>query len=440
MIIWVKRDIYHDLLRWKTSERRKPLLLRGARQTGKTYILNEFGRNEYQDVCYFNFEEDPDLSSFFERNLDPKRIIAELSIYRRHEIRPEQNLIIFDEIQASNKALSSLKYFQEQAGDFHIAAAGSLLGIKLSKPGSFPVGKVNFLDLHPLSFFEFLEALDYPQHRKLLESIDTFQPLPKPLHEDLIDLLRKYYFTGGMPEAVLHYANSQNLAEVRQIQREIIDSYVLDFAKHAPSSETPKLSLIWESIPRHLARENKKFIFSALRKGARAREYESALMWLQDAGLIHHTLAVEVGRFPLKHYEDVSCFKVYCLDVGLIGALAKTPIEILVAGNRLFTEYRGALAENYVAQELIRAGQQNLHYWRSKGGKAEIDFLCEIDGTIYPLEVKAGINPKSKSLLSYDKQFAPPLLLRSTQLNLKRDAKTCNIPLYAIGILPQLAV
>lgn len=434
----MKRDIYEKLLTWKSSRRRKPLLLQGARQTGKTFILKEFGRNEYESVVYCNFEEDPGLDQFFHRDLNPKRILADISIYADRTIKPRTDLVIFDEIQGSNLALNSLKYFEEHEDDFHIVAAGSLLGVKLSSPGSFPVGKVNFLLLHPMTFLEFLDAMGESRYRQLLEEVDAFVPLAEPFHKDLISLLSKYYIVGGMPEVVKYFSETGNVREVREIQQEIINSYVLDFAKHAPSADIPKLTMIWDSIPKHLAKENKKFVFSAVKKGARAREYENALTWLKDAGLIHLVNAVEISKHPLRHYVDPNCFKVYALDVGLLGAMAKSPVQLLVQGERLFNEYEGAFVESYVAQQLVSHFQQRLYYWRSKGGKAELDFLCEFEDRICPLEVKAGLNPKSKSLKSYDLQFAPARLVRTSLLNLKHDGKICNFPLYAISLLPRL--
>ncbi len=282
----MKRDIYPKLLQWKSSSRRKPLLLQGARQTGKTFILKEFGQSEYRNTLYCNFEENSGLDRLFQNDLNPDRILADLAIYMNWEIRPESDLVIFDEIQISNRALNSLKYFAEQRADVHMVAAGSLLGVKLSGPGSFPVGKVNFLHLYPMTFLEFLVAMKESRYTKLLENVDPFVPLTEAFHFHLIDLLRHYYFVGGMPEAVKYFAENGNGREIREIQQEIIKSYVLDFAKHAPAADIPKLTRIWDSIPKHLARENKKFVFSALKKGARGRAYESALTWLEDAGLI----------------------------------------------------------------------------------------------------------------------------------------------------------
>ncbi|MFH1847102.1 MAG: AAA family ATPase [Candidatus Omnitrophota bacterium] len=434
----MKRDIYNNLIEWKSSKIRKPLILRGARQTGKTYILKEFGQNEYQNVHYFNFEENPKLTDFFERDLDPKRILSDLSVYCKQAIKPTHDLIFFDEIQVSNKALNSLKYFCENANEYHIASAGSLLGIKLSSPGSFPVGKVNFLNLFPLTFFEFLNAINESRYRQILENITTFDSLQLPFHEDLVRLLCKYYFIGGMPEAVKHYAASTNCTEVRQIQKDIIDSYILDFTKHAPLHDIPKLTLIWDSIPAQLAKDNKKFIFSSLRQGARAREYENALIWLDDTGLIYKVTAIENSQFPLKQYAIKTCFKIYALDIGLLGAMTNIPIETAIQGTSLFNNYKGSFVENYVAQQLTALLNQNIYYWRSENAKAEIDFLCEINGQIYPLEVKAGINPKSKSLKSYADKFSPPCLIRTTLLNFKQNGDIRNIPLYAISLLPKL--
>jgi len=432
----MKRDIYEKLITWKSSSRRKPLLLQGARQTGKTFILKEFGQNEYQGVVYCNFEEDPGLDRLFQRDLNSERILAELSIYMNLEIKPGSDLVIFDEIQVSNGALNSLKYFAEQKRDVHIAAAGSLLGVKLSSPGSFPVGKVNFLHLYPMKFLEFLDAMGESRYRKLIENVGRLIPITEAFHSHLTDLLRCYYFVGGMPEAVKHFAETGNGRETREIQEEITKSYVLDFAKHAPSADIPKLSQLWDSIPKHLARENKKFVFSAVRKRARARAYENALTWLEDAGLIHRANAVGVCKHPLKHYADTSCFKIYALDVGLLGAVARSPVELLAQGGRLFNEYEGAFVGNYVAQQLVSNFQQDLYYWRSKGGKAELDFLCEFEDRICPVEVKAGINPRSKSLKSYDLQFQPARLMRTNLLNFQMDGKICNLPLYAVSLLP----
>lgn len=435
----MKRTSYSSLVEWKASPRRKPLLLRGARQTGKTWLLREFGKREFDHVLYLDFEEDPRLDGLFQRDLDPHRIIADLAVYRGEAFVPGRDLILLDEIQASDRALTSLKYFRERAPEVHVVAAGSLLGVRMSKPGSFPVGQVNLLDLDPMSFPEYLDARGRSEYANLLDHTAVFEPLAAAIHEDLIDLLREYHFVGGMPEAVGVFADTHDAGATREVHREICDSYLLDFAKHAPNTDIPKLGLIWESIPQQLAKENRKFMFSAVKKGARAREYENALRWLHDAGLIHFCRAVSTARGPLGHYADPGCFKVYPLDVGLLGAMARTPPGLLLEGERLFTEFRGALAESYVAQQLVAAQHRDLYYWRSTGGRAETDFLIEVGGSVVPVEVKAGLSRKSKSLRSYEQQFSPDVLIRTNLRNLKRDGRMANVPLYAASEIPRLA-
>lgn len=434
----MKRDIYVKLLEWKASPRRKPLILKGARQTGKTYIVREFGKQEYENLFVFNFEEDPKLEGFFSENLKPATIIENLSVYVGRKIKPATDLIFFDEIQVSNNALNSLKYFEEDANDFHIIAAGSLLGVKLSTPKSFPVGKVNFLDLYPMTFLEFLDAVGKSEYRNLLEGLEKILPLPDPLHEELITLLRKYYFVGGMPEAVRYYSEQNDFFEVKKIHKEIINSYILDFAKHAPSSDIPRLTDIWHSIPPQLARENKKFMFSAIRKSARARDYEDALLWLDHAGLICRAFLLSACKSPLSGYFDRSSFKVYLLDIGILGSMANIPIAEVSQGNALFNEFGGAFVENYVAEQLTSALGAHLYYWKNETGIAEVDFVCEKEKTIYPLEVKAGVNVRSKSLKSYDDRFQPQFLCRTTLQNLKADGKIVNIPLYAVSLHQRL--
>jgi predicted AAA+ superfamily ATPase len=434
----MKRDIYLKLLSWKRSKQRKPLILKGARQVGKTYILQEFGRKEYDNVAYFNFEENPGLDDFFRQKLDPASVVANLELYIDRKIVPEQDLIIFDEIQASKYALNSLKYFREQAGSYHVAAAGSLIGIRLSRPKSFPVGQVNFLDMYPMTFMEFLDAVGRSGLRELIETRKEVSPFPEPFHNELLEWLKKYFFVGGMPEPVHCFSETGDLPEVRTRQKEIINSYLLDFSKHAPTSDIPKLGLIWNSILAHLSRENKKFIFSAIRKSARAREYENSIQWLEDAGLIYKSYQVSTAGSPLKGFMNRNSFKVFVLDVGILAAMAGIPPKTLVDGNKLFSTYKGAFVENYVAQQLKSEKEIDLFFWTSTGKRAELDFLCEIDGDIHPLEAKAGVSPKSKSLLSYDNQFDPSVLFRTTLLNLRKDGKICNIPLYAARIFPEI--
>lgn len=438
----MNRAVLIQLQEWKRNPRRKPLIVRGARQVGKTWALKRFGEIAYEDVAYFNFEEDKRLGSFFESDRSPEKIIANLSLYRKTPILPEKTLIILDEIQESNDALNSLKYFCEEGTRYHVAAAGSLVGVKLSVPGSFPVGKVEFLDMHPLLFPEFLEAAGEVELRGLLESTIPFEPYPEAFHARLIELLRLYYFIGGMPEAVSAYWDGRDLDAVRKIQKDILSGYILDFAKHAPASDIPKLSALWESLPAQLGRENKKFMYTVARKGARARDYEDALRWLLDAGLVIACRQVSAGKIPLKAYADASAFKLYVFDVGLLAALAGISPHIIVEGDAIFREFEGMFAENYVAQQfhaILQAGPigSDLYYW-SSAGLAEMDFVCEIEGRVYPLEVKAGINLRSKSLDSFDKKYSPPLLCRASLQNLKMEGKKANFPLYAIHLFPLL--
>ena len=434
----MKRDIYKKLLEWKHWKRRKPLILRGARQVGKTYLLEEFARNEYDNHVYLNFEDDSTLDAFFTRRFDIEKIISHLSAYGGVKVSPGSTLIIFDEVQASNSALNALKYFNERANEYHIAAAGSLLGIKLSGQRSFPVGKVDFLDLYPLSFLEFLDAMGKTALRELIENNGSaFNPFPEPFHVELTDLLKHYYFTGGMPDAVVAYSETKNFGETRRIQNNIIDAYMLDFAKHADKTEVMKISSVWSSIPLHLSKENKKFIFSVIDKSARARDYENALQWLLDAGLIYKSFNISSPHLPLKAYVSPNIFKVFLLDVGLLGAMANLSPSTLIHGNTIFTHFHGALVENYVVQQLRARFMENLFYWTSPG-KAEVDFILPFNERVYPLEAKAGINPKSKSLKVYHEKYKPDILSRTTLLNLKKDGNVANYPLYAISLFPIL--
>lgn len=434
----MKRDIYNKLIEWKTSARRKPLMLKGARQTGKTYILKEFGNKEYENLFCFNFEEDPKLAGFFSDNLNPKNVVENLSTYADKKIRQGVDLIFFDEIQSSNDAINSLKYFEEQANEFHVVAAGSLLGVKLSVPKSFPVGKVNFLDIYPMTFLEFLDAVGKSEYRNMLEKLDKIQPLPEPLHEELINLLKKYYYVGGMPEAVRYYSGQNDFFEIKQIHKEIVNSYILDFAKHASPSNIPKLTDIWNSIPPQLARENKKFVFSAIKKSARGRDYEDALLWLDHSGLIQRSFLLSACKSPLQGYFDRGSFKVYLADVGLLGSMSNVSTSVLSQGNALFNEFGGAFVENYVAEQLTATLGTNLCYWKNETGIAEVDFILEKDGIVYPLEVKAGVNVRSKSLKSFDERFKPKFLCRTTLKNLKMDGKIINFPLYAVSLHQKL--
>jgi predicted AAA+ superfamily ATPase len=428
----MKRDLYKQLVAWKQSSSRKPLVLKGARQVGKTYILKKFGEGEYDKIAYFNFEEDPDLNEFFTSRLSPEKIIDNLSIYHESRISSDKTLIIFDEIQNSPLTLTSLKYFCENAPEYHIATAGSLLGVKIGQSAPFPVGKVNFLDMYPMSFGEFLDAVGKNQLRLFVEEKQDFYSIPKSFHKELIDFLKIYYFVGGMPEAVCQYIKDKDLKKVRNIQDEILSAYTIDFSKYTTKTEAIRIANIWASIPGQLARENKKFTFKQVNKNARAREYNESIQWLVDAGLVKKVNNIKTAKLPLSGYQDDK-FKLYLLDIGLLGAMIKVPQKAIIEGDRLFSEYNGAFVENYVAQEFVAHGQKDLYYWSNKH-KAEVDFVVALKNRILPLEVKAGISKQKKSLRVYGEKFKPSVLSRSTLMNFKEDDNFRNYPLYAVSL------
>jgi uncharacterized protein len=426
----MKRAIMHKLVEWKGGPGRKPLILMGARQVGKTSILKQFGASHYQKTVYLNFEDNPKLCKLFEASLAPEAILKALMIEFDITIEPDQTLIIFDEIQECPSALNSLKYFCENAPEYHVAAAGSLLGVKLRHEKGFPVGKVQFLTLYPLSFLEFLQVNNQERLTQYIEELKKPEPLPPNLHDKLLESFKEYLFVGGMPEAVYEFLQTKNLSKVREIQDSILRAYSLDFAKHAPKDQVMKINQIWGSIPQQLAKENKKFLYSALRPGARAKEFEVALQWLIEAGLIHKVSQISCPKIPLSAYADFNIFKLYLVDVGLIGAMSKLAAKTILYDNDLFQEFRGALTENFVTEELVHS-QFSLFYWTSEG-RAEVDFVIEYDGSIYPLEVKSGPSSKKKSLLVYADQYSPKLLIRASPMNLKKDGDILNCPLYLL--------
>lgn len=435
----MEREFYNKLLQWKESSLRKPLVLRGARQVGKTYILTEFARREYSDYVYVNFDEEPHFASIFTENLDPDRIIKELGIYFKKTIQPGSTLVVFDEIQECPQALMSLKYFCEKKNEVHLAAAGSLLGVKLTK--GFPVGKVNFLDLSPLNFFEFLHAVGETSLKKMLEDAHDPKAISEIFHSKLISFLKYYFIVGGMPEAVSVYLKTDSLEHVRIVQKEILDAYILDFAKHAPKDEVMKIMAVWNSIPNQLAKENKKFIFSVISRSARAREFETSIEWLKSAGLLIKANHISTPKLPLDAYSDKQAFKVFLFDVGLLGAMSKLDPRIILQGDQLFQEFKGAMAENFVAIELHDQYFDELYYWTSEG-IAEVDFVIAKEQCIFPLEVKSGISKKKKSLLVYDEKFSKeannsPVLSRASLRNFAFDGKIVNYPLYAIQLFPR---
>ncbi len=430
----MQRDVYQQLLKWKHSARRKPLILRGARQVGKTYLLKAFAKAEYDNSIYVNFDKEQGLASYFQQSLHPSRIIENLSIHFGQAILPGQTLLIFDEIQDCPEALNALKYFMEDADAYHVAAAGSLLGVILAEAG-FPVGKVHFLDLYPMSFFEYLSAVGKHNWRQALVSATIQSGIPEPLHQELLRALCFYLVIGGMPEAIATYLDSQNLQEVREVQNAILLAYQLDFAKHAPKAQVMKIMEIWAAIPNQFAKENKKFIFSAIHKSARGRDYEFALEWLARAGVVHRISRINMPKIPLSAYADSRAFKVYLLDVGLLGAMSHLPMRLAVEQSQLFQEFKGALIENFVGQELMASAHYPLFYW-SSGATAELDYVIQHELIAYPLEVKAGQSRHKKSLMVYDQRYQPMVLSRATSMNLKQDGKLINYPLYLISQFP----
>ena len=431
----MKRDLYQSLIAWKHSDRRKPLILRGARQTGKTYLLKEFAANEYQNHVYVNFEEQSGMSDALKEDLGVERIVEYLGILSGQAIVPGETLIIFDEIQSSPQTLKALKYFNEKLNEYHIVAAGSLLGVALAGAKSFPVGKVNFLDLYPLSFSEFLTALSKDSLLAVLPDIRLgVKAIPEVFHAELIELLKKYFFTGGLPEVVADYVEHRDVQRVRDIQMELLRSYANDFAKHSSPLEAVKIKQIWDSIPLHLSKENRSFVFSAVKHSARAREYETALQWLQDAGLILKAQSVSKPLLPLRAYAE-RAFKVYLFDVGLLGAMTRLRPEAIVLPNELFTHFKGALVENYSMQQL--SPFFDLFYWTSSG-RAEVDLVIQTKDDVLPVEIKAGINLKAKSLKAYDQKYSPKQLVRCSLGNFSSSGKLIDLPLFALDCLADL--
>jgi hypothetical protein len=431
------RSVYQELLSWKTSASRKPLLVQGARQVGKTWLLKEFGKKEYADCAYFNFEETPHLSLVFKSDLTPGKVLESLSAYQGRLILSQSTLLFFDEIQACPEALTSLKYFCEQAPDVHLVAAGSLLGVSVGKTSSFPVGKVNFLSMYPLSFFEFLKAMGEDLLVDLLKGKTALDPITGLLHEKLSGLLKVFLFTGGMPEVVESYLRTRDFAAVRKIQKEILSAYERDFSKHTTATRAVRVSEIWRSIPSQLARENKKFKYSDVKTRGRAAQFESAVEWLRCAGLVYPSVNVTTARLPLSGYEEHARFKVYVNDCGLLGAMVDLPAQVIVLGDRLFAEYNGAFVENFVAAELARRNEGRLHYWISEG-IAEVDFLVVHSSMILPLEVKSGLNRNVKSLRVYAEKYKPSRMYRTSPRNFECREDFANFPLYAIGLFPEL--
>ena len=435
----LKRLILDDLQQWKQSKYRKPLILKGVRQVGKTWILNEFGKRYYDNVAYFNFDEQEELASFFETTKDVKRILQNLMMVNGAPILPEKTLVIFDEVQECNKALNTLKYFCEKAPEYHIACAGSLLGIALSKPSSFPVGKVDFMTIYPMSFTEFLTANGDENLVEYMKGIEVVEPIPEIFFNQLHEKLKMYFITGGMPEAIRSWTEERDIGLVQTALRNILNAYELDFSKHAEIKDIAKLALIWNSIPSQLARENKKFLYSAVKEGARAREYEDALTWLCNAGMAYKIYRSTKPGLPLSAYDDLTAFKLYTVDTGLLRRLALLDPIAFNEGIRLFTEFKGALTENFILQGLVDKYEAIPRYWTS-GGQAEVDFIIQRGNDIIPVEVKADQNINGRSLTLYGQKYEAEtkIRLRFSLRNLKQDGNLLNIPLFMIDHVDKL--
>lgn len=432
----MQRIEIQQLKKWKQSNGRKPMIIRGARQVGKTWLMKEFGRLEYKDVVYVNCEADPAVRNMFTGDFDTTRIIRGLQIIAGKPIEPNHTLIIIDEIQEAPGALTSLKYFQENAPEYHIIAAGSLLGITLNRSGSFPVGKVEFLDLFPLSFVEFLDAIHETQLADLLRNPDW--SLVASFSIKFTDRLRQYYYTGGMPEVVLQYSVSGDMNQVREIQKRILVSYEQDFSKHAPAEIVPRIRMIWSGVPAQLAKENRKFIYGQIKAGARAKDFELALSWLIDCGLLYKVHNVSKPALPLKAYEELNTFKLFMLDIGLLGALTDLDARTLLEGNTVFTEFKGALTEQYVYQQLRTMNDLPVYYWSAGNARSEVDFLLQHNGQIIPLEVKAEENLHAKSLRVFCEKYKPALAVRSSMSGYRKEDWMTNLPLYAVSTITRL--
>ncbi|MDH2903403.1 MAG: ATP-binding protein [Actinomycetota bacterium] len=416
---------------WKGDRARKPLVVRGARQVGKTWLLQEFGHSHYEQVAYVNCERDRSVASIFAGDIDPSRILRGIEIAAGTTITPVTTLVIIDEIQEAPQALTSLKYFAEERPDIHVAVAGSLLGVALRTNASFPVGKVNFIDLHPLDFDEFLRGIGEARLADLVLRQDW--ALIASYADRLIEFLRLYMFVGGMPEAVARYAAGDSLDVVRSVQLDIIRGYENDFAKYATATVSRRIADVWASLPSQLARENRRFILGRVREGARAREFEDAIQWLCDAGLVHQVTRFTKPASPLRAYEDTKIFKLFLLDVGLLGALSGLEASVLLHGTGIFEEFKGALTEQFVAQQIVAIRNSVPMYWAPKNGRAEIDFVIESNGTLVPIEVKAEENLRSKSMRSYLDRFHPVEAWRFSLADYREQADMTNVPLYAIG-------
>ncbi|MBO4530388.1 MAG: ATP-binding protein [Paludibacteraceae bacterium] len=427
----MKRDALQLLVKWKNQKRRKPLIVRGARQTGKTWLMKEFGRQEFKETVYINFENEPRFRDLFLQDYDTKRIIYTIQIFYGKPIDADTTLIIFDEIQAVEGGLTSLKYFCEEAPQYAVIAAGSLLGISLHEKNSFPVGKVSFIDLHPLSFEEFLMA----NGKEML--VDVMRKgqwdILRSFHTELLMFLRYYMFVGGMPEVVQRWIDTKEFSEVRDVQHEILRSYQADFSKHVPKEQVPRLDMVWNSLPAQLSKENKKFVYGVMRDGARAKDFELAIMWLFDCGLVLKSNRVSAARMPLVAYQDLHVFKLFMVDVGLLSAMSGLDEKTLIDGNAIFTEFKGALTEQFVMQNLATIATDYIGYWTNDRSTSEIDFLVQQQGDIIPIEVKSGENLRSRSFTLFCQTYQPVCAVKTSLLPFHSDTKIQNVPLYGLS-------
>ena len=424
------RTAIEKLYKWKDGKHRKPLIIEGARQVGKTWLMKEFGSKAYAETVYINFDSNSGMAELFAADLNTDRLIMGLELFTGRKINPDRTLLIFDEVQEVPRALSSLKYFYENAPQYHIICAGSLLGIALHQGTSFPVGKVDFLNLYPLSFKEFLMATEKERFASLLDKQNY--SMVTSFKQSYIDALKQYYFVGGLPEAVLRFAEEKDFNEVRSIQKRILTAYEQDFSKHAPNEIVPKIRMIWNSIPSQLAKENKKFVYGLVREGGRAKEYETAIMWLSDCGLVHKVSRVNAAGIPLKAYEDLKSFKLYMVDVGLLGCMTGLSQQTLLDGNNLFAEFKGALTEQYVCQQLKTIEDLGVYYYTNDRGSCEVDFVIDVGNQIVPVEVKAEVNLKAKSLKTYRDKYSPGISVRTSMADYKIEEWLVNLPLYAV--------
>lgn len=432
------RIAYKKLIEWrnKPSEYRKPLILEGARQVGKTWLLEELGHEAFEIVAEINFEEQRRLVGLFEDDFDTNRILSAIQLATGTKLVPGKTLIILDEIQEAKRGVLALKYLLKNVPQYHIAAAGSLLGLSLHQGESFPVGKVEFLNLYPMSFAEFLLATGRKSLWETLQSLDW--KLVAIFKNEYIEALRQYYFVGGMPEVLSEYVRHHDFIKTRQVQKDLLASYSKDFSKHPPVEEISRINLVWDNIPAQLAKENKKFIYGHLKKGSRAKDFESAISWLVNAGTIYKVTRINNASIPVRGFEDSNAFKLYTLDVGLLGAMAGLNPQTLLDGNTLFGQYKGALTEQYVLQQLRCMEDISVHYWSSDAGTAEVDFVIQRGGHIIPIEVKAEENLKAKSLKSYREKYRPALSLRFSMSDYREQEDLVNIPLYAVPMLPDI--